>query len=74
MTQQEIANEEKKGRIITLLGVKYYRSDLAATMLNMHKNTLLRKAKEGKIRSFHHKHAVWFTEIWMRMYMDKESV
>ena len=60
-------------RIVVLLGVKYYRSDLAAEMLGMHKNTLLEKARKGLIRKFRHKHAVWFTELWMKLYMDKES-
>lgn len=61
------------GRVIEILGVKYYRSDLAAEMMKMHRNTLLEKARQGKIRKYRHNHAVWFTEAWMRAYMDRES-
>ena len=57
--------EGNDGRIITILGIKYYRSDLAAEMMHMHKNTLLEKARQGKIRKYHHNHAVWFRESWM---------
>lgn len=60
-------------RIIVLLGEKYYRSDLAAQMMQMHTNTLLQKGRQGKIKRFRHKHAYWFKEVWMKAYLDKES-
>lgn len=71
MTQSNQPQEDE--RIIVLLGEKYYRSDLAAEMMKMHRNTLLQKAREGKIRKYRRNHAVWFTEAWMRAYMDRES-
>ncbi len=60
-------------RVKVFFGEKYYRSDLAAEMLGMHKNTLLEKARLGLIRKYRYKHAVWFTELWMKMYIDQES-
>lgn len=69
----DTAQNSRDERIIVLLGEKYYRSDLAAEMMKMHRNTLLQKAREGKIRKYRHNHAVWFTEAWMRAYMDRES-
>jgi len=60
-------------RTVVLLGVTYYRSDLAAEMLGMHRNTLLEKARLGLIRKYRYKHAVWFTALWMKMYIDKVS-
>ena len=73
--ESNIANEAAVDdeRIMTLLGTKYYRSDLAAEMMLMHKNTLLEKARQGKIRKYYHRHAVWFTETWMRMYLETEG-
>jgi hypothetical protein len=66
----ETTNDE---RTVELLGEKYYRSDLAAEMLGMHRNTLLEKARQGLIRKYRYKHAVWFTTLWMKMYIDQES-
>ena len=60
-------------RVIELFGKRYYRSDLAAELVKMHRNTLLAKAREGKIRKYRHAHAVWFTEEWLMEYIIKES-
>ena len=60
-------------RVIELFGERYYRSDLAAQMVKMHRNTLLAKAREGKIRKYRHAHAVWFTEDMLKEYLIKES-
>lgn len=60
-------------RIMMLLGQKYYRSDLAAEILKMHRNTLLQKAREGKIKKFCHKRSVWFKEAWLTAYLEKAS-
>lgn len=61
-------------KVITVMGEKFYRSDLAAEMLRMHKNTLLQKARQGKIKKFRHNRAVWFTKPWMMAYIARESV
>lgn len=68
--QQDAARDD---RVMVIMDVTYYRSDLAAEMLQMHKNTLLEKARNGEIRKYRHKHAIWFTEPWMRAYMDRKS-
>ena len=72
MIGENIVNGDDS-RIMTLLGKKYYRSDLAAEILKMHKNTLLQKARQGKIKKFRHKHSVWFMEEWLMAYLYIES-
>lgn len=69
----ENIEESGNSRIMMLLGQKYYRSDLAAEILNMHKNTLLQKAREGKIKKFFHNRSVWFKEAWLIGYLEKAS-
>ena len=68
----EVERMDEK-REMYLLGEKYIRSDLAAEMLGMHRNTLLHKAKEGKIRRFMQKRTVWFKEVWLREYIERSS-
>lgn len=73
MTMANGRIEENEETVMHLLNEKYFRSDIAAQMLNMHKNTLLEKAREGKIRSYHHKRWVWVKEAWIREYLERES-
>lgn len=57
-------------KIKVVLGIKYYRSDLAAEMLFMHRNTLLNKIKMGLIVGKRMGHAIWVTEESMKKYME----
>lgn len=65
---------QKDPRVMELFGETYIRSDLSAEMVDMHKNTLLQKAKDGKIRRYRHRRAIWFKEIWLREFVEMEDV